>query len=432
MQRTAPSLVSAVKLLLIASLFTLVSIILGAASAQASEQEPSSGLSLGSLGSATDSLDEVAPLPGIGSLPAETKPTQTPAPTATQNAKAPATNDNDGLLAPVAKPLSNLGDEPVATVIKEVGVSVSPATEVAAAPAKTIVEQAAAPLSTVTEQVGRLTEQAAAPLSTVTEQVGHLTEQAAAPLSTVTEQVGHLTEQAAAPVGTVTGAVAETATAVVDPATELLSNATGSVTTPVAALVEETTDAVTGTVVDVVSEVPVVGVIAEPVEDVISTLPVEETSENDQAVAPVQPIEQLPETSIDTQPEASTSETPAAPIFDPEFPAAEASGEVPTVSNQGLSISSSADEHPDLGAAASTATDTGAPSPSAPAASHAPSAPAGSTLRSSADSGSSGGASAADLPVAYFSLQASGLKAALAESSVLPGSVALEHGFSPD
>ncbi|KQR81102.1 hypothetical protein ASF98_17140 [Arthrobacter sp. Leaf337] len=209
----------------------------------------------------------------------------------------------------------------------------------------------------------------------------------------------------AAPLATQVQAIAEP---VVAPVTELASGAVAPVTETVAGI----TAPVTGLVADVTAPVlapvgSVAGNVADAVPALVDVPALPSTAESvPQEAAPADAAE-----SLAAAPSAGMARTVRTVTLDRGFgPAAMSDGDSPVVVTAGTP----APQRP------------ATPAPDSPATAPAGS---GSLLRTGGDGGSG---VAADVPAFQFSLTQISLKDVSNPSDELPGSVSLEHGFSPD
>ncbi|CAN7520153.1 hypothetical protein LJR078_003758 [Arthrobacter sp. LjRoot78] len=234
----------------------------------------------------------------------------------------------------------------------------------------------------------------------------------AAPLATqvqaIAEPVVAPVDTAVAPVSAPVTAVVEQVTTAVAPVTALASGAVAPVTETVSGI----TAPVTGLVADVTAPVLApVGSVAGNVADAVPALgdvrALPSTAESvPQESAPADAAE-----SLAAAPSAGMARTVLTVTLDRGFgPAAMSDGGSPVV----VSAGTPAPERP------------ATPAPDLPATAPAGS---GSLLRTGGDGGSG---VAADVPAFQFSLTQISLKDVSNPSDELPGSVSLEHGFSPD
>ncbi|WLQ07558.1 hypothetical protein [Arthrobacter oryzae] len=247
------------------------------------------------------------------------------------------------------------------------------------------------------------------PLAAVTEPVATVAAPLAPQVQAVAEPVLAPVDDAVAPVAAPVTAVVEQVTQATAPVTALASDVVAPVTQTVAAI----TAPVTGLAAEVTA--PVLAPVGSAAGDVAAAVP-------DVVGDPAQ----LP-TAGSTQPKPA----PADVAGSAAAPAAE-----------GLARISLATPVQDVAPAQTAMSDGGStvvmtartPAPERPA-TPAPAAPAtapagsGSMLRTGGDGGS---AAAADVTAFQFSLTQISLKDVRDSSDELPGSVSLDHGFSPD
>lgn len=256
---------------------------------------------------------------------------------------------------------------------------------------------------------GAVSAQASGPLPPLTDTVSVIAGSGTAPvpapkMRAITEPVlapvDAAVAPAAAPVTAVVGQVASAAA----PVTAIASAIVAPVTTTVA----EVTAPITGVVADVAAPVPapvgsVVGDVATLVTDA------EPAAADPAAVSPADNADPVSPSRTAVN-EGTTSEF----LQDVRTVAPQAQADV-------------ADRR--LMAAPTQAPERPGPAPAAPVSPATAPAGSGSTLRAGNDAGSG---LAADVPAFQFSLTQISLRDILNTSDELPGSVSLEHGFSPD